>query len=469
MDFYHFKVIIGLDFYYLVCIFGLDFYHLHMYLERKVDFELVSWKEAKNRKPLILRGARQIGKSSAVRNLGKKFNYFIEINLDENLQLRTLFEDELTVLEIVEQLSIITNTPIIPGETLLFIDEIQACIPAISSLRYFYEKLPDLHVIAAGSLLEFALSEIPSFGVGRVRHLFMYPFSFEEFLLANKENALLNALNKATTSKPLSEILHTKIKKYLKKFLVVGGMPEAVKTYVSEGNLIEVQRVLDDLILSIQADFSKYKNRVPALRIKEVFEAVVQQIGTKFTYTYPNATLSNIQIKEALLLLEMAGLVYSVTHSASNGIPLGAEINTKKRKMLLFDTGIYQRIVGLDIGILLLEEDVKVINRGNITELFVGLELIKNTSCYEKTDLYYWQREAKNSQAEIDYIIQKQEHIIPLEVKAGTKGSMQSMYLFLAEKNKEFGIRLSMENFSEIEKVKIFPIYAVRNLFEVKH
>lgn len=435
-----------------------------MYLERKVDLELVSWKESKSRKPLILRGARQVGKSSAVRNIGKKFKYFLEINLDENTQLRTLFENELTVLEIVEQLAVITNTPIISGETLLFIDEIQACIPAISALRYFYEKLPDLHVVAAGSLLEFALSEIPSFGVGRIRYVFMYPFSFEEFLVANKEMGLLNVLNKATTDKPLATIFHTKLKKYLKKFLIIGGMPEAVKTYVSNGDLLEVQRVLDDLILSIQADFSKYKNRVPALRIKEVFDAVVQQIGCKFSYSYPNATLTNVQIKEALLLLEMAGLLYSVTHSASNGIPLGAEINTKKRKILLFDTGIYQRILGLDIGILLLEDDVNIVNRGNIAELFVGLELLKNTSCYEKNDLYYWQREAKSSQAEVDYVIQMQEKIIPLEIKAGTKGSMQSMFLFLNEKKGEFGIRLSMENFSEMDKVKIYPLYAVRNI-----
>ena len=436
-----------------------------MYLERKIDFELVSWRNSNSRKPLILRGARQIGKSSAVRNLGKKFKYFIEINLDENSQLRSLFEKELTVSEIIEQLAVLTNTPIISGETLLFIDEIQACIPAISTLRYFYEKVPDIHVIAAGSLLEFALSEIPSFGVGRVRYMFMFPFSFEEFLVANKEQALLNVLIKATPTSPLADIFHEKLKKYLKKFLIIGGMPEAVRTYVSSGDILEVQRVLDDLVLSIQTDFSKYKNRVPALRIKEVFDTVVQQIGGKFSYSYPNATLTNIQIKEALLLLEMAGLLYSVTHSASNGIPLGAEINTKKRKMLLFDTGIYQRILGLDIGTLLLENDVNIINKGSISELFVGLELLKNTSCYEKNELYYWQREVRNSQAEVDYVIQRQEKIIPVEVKAGTKGSMQSMYLFLEEKKGEYGIRLSMENFSEIDKVKIYPLFAVRNLF----
>ena len=436
-----------------------------MYLERKIDVELEIWKKLPNRKPLILRGARQVGKSSSVRNLAKNFKYFIEINFDENPIYATVFENGLDPVGICEQLSVISNTPIVEGETLLFFDEIQSCVPAISSLRYFYEKMPNLHLIAACSLLEFALAEIPSFGVGRVRSIFMYPLSFEEFLLANKEKSLVEALNKATTQTPFPEIFHQKLKGYLKKFLIIGGMPEAVKTYITNGDMLEVQRVLDDLILSIQADFVKYKIRVSPTRIREVFDAVVKQVGNKFSYSYPNATLNNVQIKEALVLLEMAGLVDFVTHSASNGIPIGAEINSKKRKIILFDTGIFQRIQGLNIAQLLIEDDFNSINKGNIAELHVGLELIKNVSCYEKTQLYYWQREAKNSQAEVDYVIQKQDKIIPIEVKSGTKGSMQSLYLFLDEKKLDFGIRLSLENFSEMEKIKIVPLYAVGNLF----
>jgi predicted AAA+ superfamily ATPase len=435
-----------------------------MYLQRKIDVELEIWKQSPIRKPLVLRGARQVGKSSAVRNLATKFKYFIEINFDETPSYAAIFENDLDPFSICEQLSVITNTKIVIGETLLFFDEIQSCIPAISSLRYFYEKMPNLHVTAAGSLLEFALSEIPSFGVGRVRSIFMYPLSFEEFLLANNENALLENLNKSTHQKAIPDIFDQKLKTYLKKFLIVGGMPEVVKSYIQNGNMLETQRVLDDLILSIQADFAKYKTRVSSARIREVFNAVVQQVGCKFSYSYPNATLNNVQIKEALTLLEMAGLVHFVTHSASNGIPIGAEINSKKRKMLLFDTGIFQRILGLNIAPLLIEDDFNIINKGNIAELFVGLELIKNTSCYEKMQLYYWHRESKNSQAEVDYVIQKQDKIIPIEVKAGTKGSMQSMYLFLDEKKSDFGIRLSLENFSEMDKIIIYPLYAVKNV-----
>ncbi len=435
-----------------------------MYLERKIDVELEIWKQIPNRKPLILRGARQVGKSSSVRNLAKSFKYFVEINFDENPIYATVFENGLDPVGICEQLSVISNTPIVNGETLLFFDEIQSCIPAISSLRYFYEKMPNLHLIAAGSLLEFSLAEIPSFGVGRVRSIFMYPLSFEEYLLANKEKSLVEALNNATTKTPFPEIFHQKLKGYLKKFLIIGGMPEPVKSYIANGDMLEVQRVLDDLILSIQADFAKYRFRFSPTRIREVFDAVVNQVGNKFSYSYPNATLNNVQIKEALVLLEMAGLVYFVTHSASNGIPIGAEINSKKRKILIFDSGIFQRIQGLNIAQLLIEDDFNSINKGNIAELHVGLELIKNVSCYEKTHLYYWQREAKNSQAEVDYVIQKQDKIIPIEVKAGTKGSMQSLYLFLEEKKLDFGIRLSLENFSEMKKIKIVPLYGVGNL-----
>ena len=435
-----------------------------MYLTRKIDNELLLWAKSIQRKPLVLRGARQVGKSTAVRHLASQFKYFVEINFDENVDYQKLFQGNLSVENICEQISILTNTPIVVGETLIFFDEIQACLPAIQTLRYFYEQKPDLHVIAAGSLLEFALAELPSFGVGRVRFMYVYPFSFIEFLQAHNENQLLKLLDKNVNNQAIPELIHEKLKTYLKKFLVIGGMPEAVNTYINSKNMLEVQRVLDDLILSIQADFAKYKNRVSALRIKEVFDSVVMQVGRKFTYTYPNSTLNNVQIKEALVLLEMAGLIYSVTHSACNGIPLGAEINSKFKKILLFDTGIFQRILGLNISELMLEDNFQIVNKGNIAELYVGLELLKNQTCYTKIDLYYWQRDAKNSQAEIDYVIQKNENILPIEVKAGTKGAMQSMHIFMTEKRSTLGIRVSLENFGKLDNIQIMPLYAINQI-----
>lgn len=437
-----------------------------MYIERIIDKDLLDWSTSLSRKPLLIRGARQVGKSTAIRHLAQKFEFFIEINFDEQPQYGSLFKENISIDETLEQLSLITNTKIIEGKTLLFLDEIQACLPAISSLRYFYERKPNLHVIAAGSLLEFALSELPSFGVGRVRSMFVYPLSFTEFLGALNEKALVKAILKAGANTPLNEMVHNKLKIYLKKFLIIGGMPEAVQTFVSNGNLLEVQRVLDDLIISIQADFTKYKKRIPSERVRLVFESIVQQVGMKYRYSEHHSSLTSVQIKQVIDLLEMAGLVHPVTHSSSNGVPLGAESNIKKRKYLVFDTGIFQRILGLDVASVLMKDDVEVVNKGNIAELFVGLELLKLNSCFEKTALYYWHRESKSSQAEVDYVFQMQDKIIPIEVKAGTKGTMQSMFLFMEEKQSDIGVRLSLENFSQYDKVRVYPLYAVSNMLE---
>lgn len=435
-----------------------------MYIQRKIDVDLLAWQKSSSRKPLLIRGARQVGKSTAVRNLSKQFDYFIEINFDEQSEYQNLFANTSDINDLIEQLAIITQTEIIEGRTLIFLDEIQASLPAISKLRYFYEKKPNLHVIAAGSLLEFALSELPSFGVGRVRSLFMYPLSFIEFLGALNEKPLASMIQQSNPAKPLNPIFHEKLKIYFKKFLIIGGMPQAVQTYVAKGDLLEVQRILDDLIIAIQADFVKYKKQIPPTNIKSVFESVVMQVGTKFKYSNDLISLTNPVIKQVVDLLEMAGLVYRVTHSSSNGIPIGAETNPKKTKLLIFDTGIYQRILGLDVASLLLKDDFEVVNKGNIAELFVGLELLKSNNAYEKTALYYWHREAKNSKAEVDYVIQIQDFIVPVEVKAGTKGAMQSMYLFMDEKKSRYGVRLSLENFTEYDKVKVLPLYAVSNI-----
>jgi hypothetical protein len=435
-----------------------------MYIERKIDIELLAWQRSLSRKPLLIRGARQVGKSTAVRNLSKQFDNFIEINFDEQPEYENLFANTSDINDLIEQLAIITQTPIIEGKTLIFLDEIQASLPAISKLRYFYERKPNLHVIAAGSLLEFALSELPSFGVGRVRSLFMYPFSFNEFLGALNEKPLVSLIQQSNSAKPLNAIFHEKLKTYFKKFLIIGGMPQAVQTYVANGDLLEVQRILDDLIIAIQADFVKYKRQIPPASIKSVFDSIVKQVGTKFRYSNDFTSLTSPVIKQVVDLLEMAGLVHRVTHSSSNGIPIGAETNPKKTKLLIFDTGIYQRILGLDVASLLLKDDIEVVNKGNIAELFVGLELLKSNDCYERTALYYWHREAKNSQAEVDYVIQNQDAIVPIEVKAGTKGAMQSMFLFMDEKKSDWGLRLSLENFTEFNQVKVMPLYAVFNL-----
>jgi uncharacterized protein len=193
---------------------------------------------------------------------------------------------------------------------------------------------------------------------------------------------------------------------------------------------------------------------------------VVHQAGGKFVFSKASQNLNISQIKEALELLIMAGLVIPVTHTSANGIPLGAEVNLKKRKMLLLDTGLFQRLLRLDISELLFGNEFNLVNKGGIAEQFIGLEIIKNSSCYQQTELFYWHREALNSNAEIDYLIQKQNEIIPIEVKSGTKGSMNSMFLFLKEKKARYGCRLSLENFAEYDHVRVYPLYALANILD---
>ncbi|MCL2443844.1 MAG: AAA family ATPase [Treponema sp.] len=437
------------------------------YLNRKIDADLLAWARENDRKPLLLRGARQVGKSSAVRHLAKQFDYFLEINFELNKNAQNLFvKGDLSPHRLCQELSAIYEIPVIPGKTLLFLDEIQASLPAISSLRFFYENYKELHVIAAGSLLEFAFQELPSFGVGRVRSIFMYPMSFFEFLNACDNKILLQTIINANCKNSLSESVHKKIIELLRVFFIIGGMPEVVSDYINKNDFLSCQRILDDLVISLRSDFSKYAKKVPALQISTVFDSVVNQMGKKFVFANISNEYTHKQLKEALELLKLSGLIIPVYHSAANGIPLGAEIDIKKQKVLLLDTGIFQRLLGLPLKQsfmtdLLISDDFSLVNKGNIAELFAGLEILKAASCYEQKSLYYWHRENKSSNAEVDYVIQMGKNIIPIEIKSSTKGAMQSMRLFLEEKKAPFGIRSSLENFGEIPGIKILPLYAL--------
>jgi predicted AAA+ superfamily ATPase len=435
------------------------------YIKRNIDNVLLEWKTDSDRKPLLIRGARQVGKSSTIEQFGSHFEHFLTVNFEKNKKIKTLFDGDLDVKEICLKLSVQFQKPIIPEKTLLFLDEIQNCSNAIMALRYFYEDYPELHVIAAGSLLEFALEELSTFGVGRIDSLFMYPFSFQEFMFACGEELLWNEVCKSSPEKPLFSIFHEKCLDLLKKYLIIGGMPVAVSNFVKNNDILRVQKVLDRLILSFQNDFAKYKKKLPALLLREVFASVVKQSGGKFIYSKAAET-SQYNIKQAINMLIMAGLVISVVSSSANGIPLGAGANHKKCKMLLLDTGIFQRLLDLQLSEILFSDDFEVINKGAIAEQFAGLELIKNSSPYTPENLYFWTREKEKSQAEVDYLIQCKGKIIPIEVKSGKSGKMQSMHLFLAEKQSEYGIRTSLENFTKYDNIRVYPLYAIGN---VKH
>ena len=439
-----------------------------MYIHRTIDNELLKWKSSEKRKPLLIRGARQVGKTWTIRKFGIQFEHYVEVNFDLDKNVCEIFNKNHSPHEICELLSLYYKIPIEEGKSLLFLDEIQSCIAALGTLRYFYEKMPGLHVIAAGSLLEFALEELPSVGVGRIRSIFMYPLSFNEYLNAIGETNLLSKKKLASPQNPLPKILHVKLLKYLKKFMLLGGMPEVISTFISNRDLVECKQVLTDLIISFNDDFAKYKKRLSVSCIREVFESAVMQSGTKFSYSKIEAGFSYYQIRESVRLLIMAGLIIPVVHSSANGLPLGAEANPKKRKLLVMDTGILQLLQNLDMFEITMADDFSVINKGNIAEVFIGLELLKYKSPYEKASLFYWHREAKSSNAEVDYVVTVKDAICPVEVKAGAKGAMRSMFLFLKEKNLKRGIRVSMENFSSYDNIDVYPLYATDNITNPK-
>ena len=425
-------------------------------MKRKIDNSLIEWKKSKQRKVLLLRGARQVGKTFSCRVLGESFKYFLEINFEEDRAIRKIFKESLNPLYLSEKLSAYFSVPIVQGQTLLFFDEIQACPDALSSLRFFYEKMPDLHVVAAGSLLEIALSKLPSYGVGRIQSLFMYPMSFDEYLCALGENVLIDMKN----SKNVEPVFHNKIIDYLKTFHLIGGLPEIVGEYISTKNISVCQQKIGDLLESFRDDFAKYKERLDIQILDEAFMSIAVQAGHKFKYSNVDSKHNHRALKRALDLLVQAGLAYKVYHTAGHGISLGAEIKSNRFKVILFDTGIHFRMLGLNNADVLIADDVDMINKGSIAEIFVGNELIKSMDSRTRAQLFYWHNERKGTSAEVDYLIQRDTKIIPIEVKSGQTGKMKSMMVYLKQHNSAYGIRLSLENFSMYKNIVIMPLYS---------
>jgi predicted AAA+ superfamily ATPase len=435
-------------------------------MKRTIEKAFLEWKRDSMRKILLLRGARQVGKTYSIRELGKTFNSFVEVNFEENPEIKSFFEKSLNPQEIIEKLVIYFGTAIVPGESLLFFDEIQACPEALKSLRFFYEKIPELHVAAAGSLLELAIADLPSFGVGRIESLFMYPLTFAEFMAAAGNQKINDLIAEASPENPLDSAIHEKIMARLKIFQIIGGMPEVVKDYLETKDFNRCQKKLDNLVTSWVDDFAKYKKRSPVLRLQEVFKAIVFQTGSKFKYA-SIADGRTEAYKDALELLIKAGLAYKVCHTSARGLPLGAQINEKKFKVLIFDSGIYQRILGLNLSEYITSDLQQLINKGYLAELFTGLELIKSASPYSYPELYYWHREERSSNAEVDFVVQGKSGVVPLEVKSGTKGQMQSLHIFLNERTLANGVRISAENFSRYNKILTIPLYAVSRAYEI--
>ena len=453
-----------------------------MYYKRIIDSYLSEWATRPSHKPILLRGARQVGKSTAVRHLGEQFKYFVEINLEKQPDYKVLFSKDLQVNRIVPQIAAMSGIPIVPGETLLFIDEIQDCQEAIMALRFFKEDMPDLHVIAAGSLLEFVLNDIPTFGVGRIHSVYMFPMTFDEFLLANGEGLLLETRNQASATSPLPDPLHNKLVQLVRTFILVGGMPESVAKWVETNDYLQCQEIQDDILTGYEADFPKYKKKINPQLLSATMKSAAVQSTKKFIYSKVSGDYKTAEVKKALDMLTKAGILIPVTHTDANGLPLGDERDDSIRKMLLLDTGLMLRLLNMTLGDdtiittqILTASAADLVNKGSFAEMLAGLELLHYLSPNLHHELFYWMRQARNATAEVDYVLSQNMQVLPVEVKAGVQGGMKSLWDFMRDKNLTQAVRCSLENFGQfdyvdpkagdtIRHVTIVPLYALSRL-----
>lgn len=425
-------------------------------MKRIITEHLLAWKNQETIKPLIIRGTRQVGKSWSIIDFGKAFfpGQVIVVDLEKHPDWHRVFEPNLDARRILEELEILLNTRITPGNDLLFIDEIQECPKAIMALRYFYEQLPDLHVIAAGSLLEFALKDI-SFPVGRVQMIHMYPMNFGEFLWATNQPMLADII--LNTPKPQSEAVHDRLMDELRKYLFVGGMPECVKTYADSGSMTAVFDVQNDLVHAFRQDFSKYAPYSDKRCLMSVLSSVSSKVGQQTKYAHLAEGFTNPTITKAYDLLCSARVFYKISAASGSGLPFASTASEKVFKTLLTDIGLMRSLNNLSPDIDMLSDDLLAIYRGALAEQFVGQEFLSAGQ-----DLYYWSRQAKSSLAEIDYLMDKNGKIYPVEVKSGPSGKLRSMHLYLKTyPDCPKGFVLSGANFEALpeQKLEFVPLY----------
>lgn len=431
-------------------------------MKRIVDEQLLAWADQSRRKPLIVRGARQVGKTWSVELLGQsRFEGRIHrIDLERNPDWHRIFEENLDVSRILAELEIVLNTRITPGEDLLFLDEIQSCPRALMALRYFYEEMPTLHVIAAGSLLEFALEDI-SFPVGRIQFLEMYPLTFREFLLAQGKNRLADMLDESPAG--VFETGHRVLMSQLRAYLLVGGMPEAVACFVDTKSMEAAFRIQDDLVEAYRQDFSKYAPRADKRCLSGVLANGAKSVGKVVKYTNLAEGFSTPTIHKAFDLLCLARVLSKVRSASPAGLPLFASASEKRFKPLVVDVGLMRSLAGISAKEVIAQSDILGIYQGALAEQFVGQELKATTGMTP----FYWQREAKNSQAEVDFLIAIENRIVPIEVKSGVAGRLRSLHLLLNQyPNCERGYVFSDRPFGEIveQKLVFLPLYYAGSL-----
>ena len=414
-------------------------------LTRFAEKYLHTWYHKKRRKPLVLRGARQVGKSTLVREFAKNNRLLLnEINLEQHLYLDKTFKS-LDLDIILRELDALVGRNINAPGSILFLDEIQATPHAIAALRYFYENRPDIPVISAGSLLEFALADTPfSMPVGRIEYYHLGPMTFSEFLNA-VEPGLSSYLSDFHigfhNTQPIPETAHRKLIKRQREYLFVGGMPEAVNAFAEENSLTEVTAVHRSIAETYQDDFSKYARQKDLALMQIVFRQIPRIIGQKVKYSNISRENKSREVKAVIDLLVKARICHQVFHSHCSGVPLTADINENVYKLIFMDVGMAAWLAGTDWIAMQALDGQALVNEGKFAEQFIGQHLLNP---FAPPRLTYWLREAKSANAEVDYVTTSGNEIVPIEVKAGKSGALKSLQQIAANKKISICVRFDL-------------------------
>jgi len=430
--------------------------HLHRQCLQYFD----EWyRRGKNRKPLLIRGARQIGKTTAVRIFAEQAGLeLIELNMEKVWSFTSQIDTN-NPRKLIEAIEFELNKDIKPEKSLLFFDEVQAIPHLLGILRYFYEEMADIAVIATGSLLEFTLAE-PDFSlpVGRIELYHMGPFSFEEFISALDNKRALAFINNFSLDKVIPDVIHQQLNKLVRLYTIIGGMPEAIAIYRESGSLREVERIKSNIIETFILDFNKYKGKINTALLRKVFDSLPAQLGKKVIYSHIDPHVRAKDVSSAVEQLCLAKVLSRVFHSSANGIPLAAEKNERYFKPLLLDIGLLLTQLRLNPMETENAEDLNLVNRGTLAEQFIGQQLFHLYPPYRDPELYYWTRESRASSAEVDYLIADgQGRIIPIEVKSGKTGSLRSLQTITKEKGLSLAIRFNSDKPSIFNEKRITP------------
>lgn len=411
--------------------------------ERKALKDLVTWfQNSHHRKPLLIRGARQVGKTTLVRMLARHLDVqLVEINLEKPWSFTGSFAD-LDPRRTIEAIEFELNIDIDPARSLLFFDEAQACPSILPMLRYFYEEANEYRVIATGSLLEFVLAK-PAFStpVGRLELYHLGPLAFQEFLAAIGETKALAAIEGFQWGAEVPDAVHEKLNALVRLFCVVGGMPEAVAVFSDNRSLRQVEKTKSEVLETLRLDFNKYQGKPDSRLLQIVFDALPNLLGRKLVYSRISPEFKTRELSAAVRQLNLAGLITRVHHSSANGLPLAAEKRDRFFKPLLLDAGLLMsqlKILPLDVD---QAPDLNLINKGALAEQFIGQHLLYLQPPYRTPELFYWCRERPSASAEVDYLLEIGDRVVPVEVKSGAAGKLRSLQVMVKEKSLAMAVR----------------------------